>query len=135
MSIVYPIADMLTRIRNATHKRHAEVSLPHSRVKEAIARILESEGYILGLEVVPRDPQPLLLLKLKYQGERSRAVPAITGIRLVSKPSRRMYAGKDELPKPRAGMGTCIVSTSAGILSGVEAAARGLGGEVLFEVW
>ncbi len=133
--IAHPFADMLTRIRNANTQLHSEVSMPHSKTKEAIARILEAEGYIEGYEVVPGEPQPELSLKLKYQGERSRAKRVITTIRVVSKPSRRVYVGKDEVPQPLGGMGICILSTSQGIISGHEARERGIGGEVLCEVF
>jgi small subunit ribosomal protein S8 len=133
--IPYPIGDMLTRIRNANARFHPDVTMPHSKVKEAIARILELEGYIAGYDVIEKEPQPELRIKLKYVGERSRARRAINDIRLVSKPSRRVYAGKADLPKPLGGMGICIVSTSQGILAGREAASRGIGGEVLCEVW
>lgn len=135
MTVSDPIADMLTRIRNASEKLHADVAMPHSKMKEAVARILEAEGYVDGYEVVPNVPQPVLRIKLKYQGERSRAKRAITGIRLVSRPSRRMYAGKSKIPRPLRGLGVSIVSTSQGVFSGNEAAARGIGGEVLCEVW
>ncbi len=133
--IAHPIADMLTRIRNANAVFHPEVSMPHSKMKEAIARILQSEGYINSYEVVEHDPQPELVLKLKYQGERSRAKRAITTIKLVSKPSRRVYVSKDSIPRPLGGMGLCIISTSQGVLSGREARERGAGGEVLCEVF
>jgi len=109
--------------------------MPYSKVKEAIARILEQEGYIEGFEVIEREPQSELRIQLKYKGERMSAVRAISEIRLVSKPSRRVYAGKGDLPRPLAGMGISIVSTSQGVLSGREAQARGIGGEVLCEVW
>lgn len=135
MAIAHPIADMLTRIRNASEKFHPEVSMPHSKMKETIAGILESEGFIKGHEVIPQKPQPVLRLHLKYRGERSQAKRVITGIKLVSKPSRRVYAGKEEIPNPIGGLGICIVSTSQGILSGREAQERGIGGEVLCEVW
>jgi small subunit ribosomal protein S8 len=109
--------------------------MPYSKMKEAIARILEQEGYIEGFEVIEREPQSELHIQLKYAGERMSAVRAISEIRLVSKPSRRVYAGKGDLPRPLAGMGISIVSTSQGVLSGREAEARGIGGEVLCEVW
>ena len=133
--IPYPIGDMLTRIRNANRRFHADVAMPYSKVKEAIARILEQEGYIEGFEVIEREPQSELRIQLKYKGERMSAVRAISEIRLVSKPSRRVYAGKGDLPRPLAGMGISIVSTSQGVLSGREAQVRGIGGEVLCEVW
>ncbi len=133
--IPYPIGDMLTRIRNANRRRHSDVVMPHSKMKESIARILEEEGYIEGFEVIEQEPQSQLRIRLKYKGERTAAEGAISEIRLVSKPSRRVYAAKDEIPRPLAGMGIAIVSTSQGILSGKEAQARGIGGEVLCEVW
>jgi small subunit ribosomal protein S8 len=135
VTVADPIADMLTRIRNASTKLHADVAMPHSKMKEAIARILEAEGYIESFEVEAKEPQPVLRVRLKYQGERSRAKRVITGIRLVSRPSRRVYAGKARIPRPLRGLGICIVSTSQGVFSGTEAAARGIGGEVICEVW
>jgi small subunit ribosomal protein S8 len=133
--IPYPIGDMLTRIRNASARFHESVAMPHSKAKEAIAGILEAEGFIESYEVVDREPQAELRIVLKYKGERSKAQCAISALRLVSKPSRRVYVGKGEIPKPLAGMGISILSTSQGVLSGREAEARGLGGEVLCEVW
>ena len=133
--IPYPIGDMLTRIRNASRRYHPDVTMPHSKMKESIARILEQEGYIEGFEVIEQQPQSRLRILLKYKGERTAAQQAISEIRLVSKPSRRVYAGKGEIPQPLAGMGIAIVSTSQGILSGEEAKVRGIGGEILCEVW
>ncbi len=134
--IPYPIGDMLTRIRNANRRFHPTVSMPHSKLKEAVARILEQEGFILGYEVIDADPQPELVIRLKYKGTRIPQMKrAISEIRLVSKPSRRVYVEKDEIPSPLAGMGICILSTSHGVLSGKEARAQGVGGEVLCEVW
>lgn len=133
--IPYPIGDMLTRIRNANACFHPTVSMPHSKMKEAVANILAAEGYIQGIEVVEKDPQPELKIQLKYQGDRADTVCAISTIRLVSKPSRRVYVGKDNVPLPLGGMGLSIVSTSQGIISGKEAKTRGIGGEVLCEVW
>ncbi|MCK5246404.1 30S ribosomal protein S8 [Candidatus Bipolaricaulota bacterium] len=133
--IPYPIGDMLTRIRNANSCFHPSVSMPHSKMKEAVARILESEGYIVGFEVVEKEPQPELKIQLKYQGDRADTVCAISTIRLVSKPSRRVYVGKGAVPQPLGGMGTSIISTSQGIISGKDARVRGIGGEVLCEVW
>ena len=133
--IPYPIGDMLTRIRNANSRFHPSVSMPHSKMKEAVARILEAEGYVEGFEVVAKDPQPELKIQLKYQGDRSDTVCAISSIQLVSKPSRRVYVGKDSIPQPLGGMGISIISTSQGIISGKDAQLRGIGGEVLCEVW
>jgi len=133
--IPYPVGDMLTRIRNANSRFHPSVTMPHSKLKEAIAQILLAEGFVEGYEVIEQEPQAQLLVQLKYKGERTRAKRAISTIRLVSKPSRRIYAGKDEIPRPLGGMGVSIVSTSEGVLSGREARERGIGGEVLCEVW
>jgi len=133
--IPYPIGDMLTRIRNANRVFHPDVTMPHSKMKEAVAGILKAEGFIEGFEVIEKSPQPDLRIQLRYKGDRATAKRAISELKLVSKPSRRVYAGKDELPKPLAGMGICIVSTSQGILSGEQARARGIGGEVLCEIW
>ncbi|MBE0636642.1 30S ribosomal protein S8 [Candidatus Bipolaricaulota bacterium] len=133
--IPYPIGDMLTRIRNANSCFHPSVSMPHSKMKEAVAKVLESEGYIRSIEVVAKDPQPELKIQLKYQGDRADTVCAINSIHLVSKPSRRVYVGKDNVPQPLAGMGISIISTSQGIISGKEAKVRGIGGEVLCVVW
>ncbi|MEI6170879.1 MAG: 30S ribosomal protein S8 [bacterium] len=135
MMIPYPIGDMLTRIRNANSRLHDGVTMPHSRLKEAVAQILLLEGYVEAYERIEGDPQPQLRIHLKYRGERNRARRAISEIHLVSKPSRRVYVGRDEIPQPLGGMGISIVSTSQGVLSGKEARARGLGGEVLCEVW
>jgi len=133
--IPYPIGDMLTRIRNANARRHSTVSMPHSKMKEAVAHILEAEGYIDGYETVDKEPQPELVIRLKYHGDRADTVHAISTIRLVSKPSRRVYVGKDNIPQPLGGMGLSIISTSQGIISGKDARTRGIGGEVLCEVW
>lgn len=134
--IPYPIGDMLTRIRNANSSFHPDVTMPHSKLKEAVARILHAEGFIEGYEVVPQEPQPQLRITLKYVGKReTTAKRAISEIRLVSKPSRRVYVGKDNVPQPLSGMGLSIVSTSQGLLSDREARERGIGGEVLCEVW
>ncbi len=133
--IPYPIGDMLTRIRNGSAAFHAAVTMPHSKMKEAVARILEAEGYIEGYDVEAKDPQPELTIRLKYKGERADAVRAISSIQLVSKPSRRVYVGRDEIPRPLGGMGVAILSTSQGVLSGGDAQTRGIGGEVLCEVW
>jgi small subunit ribosomal protein S8 len=133
--IPYPIGDMLTRIRNANARLHADVTMPHSKMKQAIAEILLSEGFIRGYEVIEKEPQPELRIQLKYKGDRSDAKRAINTIRLVSKPSRRVYAGGQDIPRPLGGMGISIVSTSQGILAGDEARARGIGGEILCEIW
>jgi small subunit ribosomal protein S8 len=131
-----PIADMLSRIRNATIARHARVEMPASRLKVEIARILESEGYIQGFKVVePKAGEgvtALLRMFLKYgpRGER-----VITGIQRVSRPGRRVYFGRDDVPDVLAGLGTSILTTSRGVMTGREAVKVGVGGEVLCNVW
>ena len=131
-----PIADMLSRIRNATIARHTRVDMPSSRLKVEIARILESEGYIQGFSVLDvkagERPQAQLRVQLKYgpRGER-----LITGIERVSRPGRRVYFGSDEVPDVLAGLGTSILTTSRGVMTGREAVKAGVGGEVLCNVW
>ncbi len=127
-----PISDMLTRIRNATLARQARVEMPCSRLKVEIARILESEGYVQGFKVLDAQPgervQALLRVFLKYgpRGER-----VITGIQRVSRPGRRVYFGRDDVPDVLAGLGTSILTTSRGVMTGREAVKVGVGGEVL----
>jgi small subunit ribosomal protein S8 len=131
-----PIADMLARIRNATAARHNRVDMPSSRLKVEIARILESEGYIQGFKVLEAEPgervQAQLRVFLKYgpRGER-----VITGIERVSRPGRRVYASRDDVPEVLAGLGTAILTTSRGVMTGREATKVGVGGEVLCNVW
>jgi small subunit ribosomal protein S8 len=129
-----PIADMLSRIRNATLARQARVEMPTSRLKVEIARILESEGYIQGFKVVePRTGvQQVLRVVLKYgpRGER-----VITGLERVSRPGRRVYFGRDDVPDVLAGLGTSILTTSRGVMTGRDAVKSGVGGEVLCNVW
>jgi small subunit ribosomal protein S8 len=131
-----PIADMLSRIRNATVGRHTRVDMPSSRLKVEIARILESEGYIQGFKVLEPQAgeriQAHLRLFLKYgpKGER-----VIIGIQRVSRPGRRVYFGRDDVPEVLAGLGTSILTTSRGVMTGREAIKAGVGGEVLCNVW
>jgi small subunit ribosomal protein S8 len=131
-----PIADMLARIRNATAARHNRVDMPSSRLKVEIARILENEGYIQGFKVLAAEPgervQAQLRVFLKYgpRGER-----VITGIERVSRPGRRVYASRDDVPDVLAGLGTAILTTSRGVMTGREATKVGVGGEVLCNVW
>ena len=127
-----PIADMLTRIRNGLTVKHSEVAVPSSKEKVAIARILQEEGYIQGYDVTKDRPQPVLRILLKYTEDGD---PAITGLKRISKPGRRTYAGKNELPRVLSGMGTAIVSTSRGIMVDKKARRLGIGGEVLCHVW
>lgn len=131
-----PIADMLARIRNATLARHGRVEMPSSRLKVEIAKILQNEGYIQGFSVLdPKDgeqAQGQLRVFLKYgpRGER-----VITGIQRVSRPGRRVYFGRDDVPDVLAGLGTSILTTSRGVMTGREAVKAGVGGEVLCNVW
>jgi small subunit ribosomal protein S8 len=134
MSMTDPIADMLTRIRNGIQSRHDRVEMPASKLKVQIARILKSEGFISNYKVVEDDgkPQSSLRVYLKYSGD---GEPVIHGIERVSRPGRRVYRGKEEIPRVLGGLGLAIVSTSKGVLSGAEAAKSGVGGEVLCQVW
>ena len=134
-----PIADMLTRVRNANRALHDSASMPTSRMKEEIARILKDEGYIKDFEVVQRtddEDQPFpfrtLVIELKFGKDRRRV---ITDLKRVSKPGRRVYAGKDRLPRVLGGLGTAIMSTSSGVITNRQAAERGVGGEVIAFVW
>lgn len=127
-----PIADMLTRIRNANMALHDQVEMPGSHLKTEIARVLEEQGYIVGYEAGTDGIRSTLTVKLKYDQDRRRV---ITGITRVSKPGRRVYADKDSLPKVLGGMGIAIISTSQGLVTGHEARRRGVGGEVLCTVW
>jgi small subunit ribosomal protein S8 len=127
-----PIADMLTRIRNANRALHASASMPTSRMKEEIARILKEEGYIQDFRVEPGEPAATLVVELKFARDRRRV---ITDLKRVSKPGRRVYAGKDRLPRVLGGLGTAIMSTSTGVITHRQAAERGVGGEVIAFVW
>jgi small subunit ribosomal protein S8 len=132
MTVNDPIADMLTRIRNAGMARNPNTSMPSSKLLVAIADILKSEGYIRDFRVEERKPVSVLHIDLKYDHNRRHS---IRELKRVSKPGLRVYAGKDELPRVRNGLGTAIVSTPQGVLSGREARRRGIGGEVLCTVW
>jgi small subunit ribosomal protein S8 len=127
-----PIADMLTRIRNANRALHETASMPTSRMKEEIARILKEEGYIQDYRVEPGEPFSTLVVELKFARDRRRV---ITDLKRVSKPGRRIYAGKDRLPRVLGGLGTAIMSTSTGVITHRQAAERGVGGEVIAFVW
>ena len=128
-----PIADMLTRIRNALTAKHATVEVPSSKMKIAIADILVKEGYINGYEIVEGAVQNTILITLKYALEKNQKV--VTGLKRVSTPGLRVYAGVDNLPKVLGGMGIAILSTSKGILTDKEARAQHIGGEVLAYIW
>ena len=133
MSMTDPIADMLTRIRNGITSRHDRVELPASKLKVEIARILKAEGFISNFKLVEdTKPQATLRVYLKYSED---GEPVIHGIERVSRPGRRVYRAKDELPRVLGGLGLAIVSTSKGVLSGSEAQRSGVGGEVLCQVW
>ena len=127
-----PIADMLTRIRNAQTALHTDTSMPSSKLKEEVARILSEEGYIDGFSVVDGRVGRELTIRLRYDDER---VPALTGLSRVSKPGRRVYKGAKDVPRVRGGIGVAIVSTSDGVMSDREARRRNVGGEILCEVW
>ena len=133
MHITDPIADMLTRIRNALTARHETVTVPASKVKVAIADILVREGYIKGYEIVENPVQNDILITLKYAPVKGQKV--VTGLKRVSTPGLRVYAGVDNLPKVLNGMGIAILSTSKGILTDKEAREQRIGGEVLAYVW
>ena len=135
MSMSDPIADMLTRVRNALMRRHATVAMPLSKSKVAIAEVLKSEGYIEDFQVISQEPQSVLEIKLKYIGDRRHYRSVITGLERVSKPGRRVYVGKSEIPWVLSGMGVSIVTTSQGIMTGQQARRMGVGGEVLCKVW
>jgi small subunit ribosomal protein S8 len=132
MSVTDPIADMLTRVRNATSVRRSYVLIPHSRLKEAIARVLRDEGYVGRVETIREGKFPMLRIYLKYTEDREAIVQ---GMRRVSKPGRRIYAKKEDIPWVRYGLGTVVLSTPRGVVSGKEARRLGVGGEVLCEVW
>jgi len=132
MTMSDPIADMLTRIRNAQMAQHAYVLVPSSKIKKAIAKILVDEGYVKQVETVESKPQTMLRLWIKYDDERR---PVITGLRRVSKPGRRTYRGKGNIPWVLSGMGIAIVSTSRGLLTDRQARRLGVGGEVVCEIW
>jgi len=133
-----PIADMLTRIRNAVYGRHQRVDVPSSRFKTEIAKILEREGYIAGFKLLDVEPaegepaRPMIRLFLKYgpKGEK-----VISGLERVSRPGRRVYLGRDDVPRVMGGLGTAILTTSHGVMTGKDAVKAGVGGEVLCNIW
>jgi small subunit ribosomal protein S8 len=127
-----PIADMLTRIRNANKAMHERAEMPTSRLKEEIARILKEEGYISGYRVEKGDSYDSLVVELKFGKNRERV---ISNLKRVSKPGRRVYARKDRLPRVLGGMGTAILSTSKGVVTSRTAAEQGIGGEVVCFIW
>ena len=132
MNVSDPIADMLTRVRNASRARHTEVVVPASRTKREIARILKEEGFIADVREEREGPTDLLRLQLKYVDGK---VPVVSGLKRISKPGLRVYAQKTEIPRVLGGLGIVIVSTSKGIMTGSQAKQAQLGGEILAYVW
>ncbi|WP_346354681.1 30S ribosomal protein S8 [Azotosporobacter soli] len=132
MVMTDPIADMLTRIRNANSVYHDKVEIPASKIKEAVAVILKEEGFVKGYEMIQDSKQGVLKVSLKYGPNREKV---ITGLKRISKPGLRVYAKKDQLPRVLGGLGIAIISTSKGIMTDKTARREGLGGEVLAYVW
>jgi len=133
MSMTDPVADMLSRIRNGIQAHHDRVEIPASKLKVEIARILKSEGFIRNYSLADKEkPQGTLRIDLKYSPD---GEPVIHGIERISRPGRRVYRNKQEIPRVLDGLGLAIVSTSKGVLSGSEAAKSGVGGEILCQVW
>jgi small subunit ribosomal protein S8 len=137
MTIIDPIADMLTRIRNAVMAGHTLVAMPSSKLKIEIAKIMKDEGYLEGFDIADSDdsPQKVLRLKIKYIGERRERRPVISGIERVSKPGRRIYTKKQDIPWVLSGIGVAILSTPKGVMTGARARQLGVGGEILCKVW
>ncbi|MBI5685706.1 MAG: 30S ribosomal protein S8 [Verrucomicrobia bacterium] len=131
MNITDSIGDMLTRVRNAYSAAKPEVLVPHSKLKAEIARLLKKEGYVNDFEVVKEGAHKQIRIELRFSGK----TPAIEGIKRVSRPGRRVYVGSEEMPRVQGGMGTALVSTSRGIMTGVEARRMKVGGELLCTVW
>ncbi|PKB66884.1 MAG: 30S ribosomal protein S8 [SAR202 cluster bacterium Io17-Chloro-G4] len=132
MPVTDPVADMLTRIRNAIQVKHDSVNVPHSKLKVAIAKILKDEGYIRDYDMPRGQAHPTIRIHLSYREARA---PAITGLKRVSKPGLRTYVGKGEIPRVFGGLGVAILSTSNGVMGGREAWRQGVGGELLCYVW
>lgn len=133
-----PIADMLTRIRNALMVESTQVHVPHSKLKLEMTRVLNEEGYIGEFEVVSDEAKPYLsniIIQLKYFGDRRDRRPVITGLQRISKPGRRIYVGKSEIPWVLSGMGIAVLTTNRGVMTGQTARRQGVGGEVLCYVW
>ena len=131
MALTDPIADMLTRVRNANSAGKPTVSMPSSKKLVEIARIMAEEGYVAGYEVVAGEPRATLEITLKY----NKKSKTIRGIKRISKPGLRIYAGKDELPRVLGGLGTAIISTSEGVMADRDARIKGIGGEVIAYIW
>lgn len=132
MSMTDPIADLLTRIRNAAKEKHEKVEIPASRLKANVVRVLKEEGFIKNFRLMREDGRPVIKVYMKYTDD---GASVIQGIRRVSRPGLRKYSGYEDLPKPLGGAGVAIVSTSKGVITGHKARIQKLGGEVLCEVW
>ena len=132
MSMTDPIADMLTRIRNAARAKHRRVDMPASKMKASIAKILQEEGYIQGVRMIEDDKQGVLRIFLRYNDSRD---SIIKGIERVSKPGRRVYVSRNGVPRVLGGYGVSIVSTSQGLMTGLAARQKGIGGELVCQVW
>ena len=137
MTVIDPIADMLTRIRNAVMAGHTLVAMPSSKLKVEIAKIMKDEGYLEGFEQVENEEssQKVLRMKIKYVGERRARRSVISGIERVSKPGRRVYTKKQDIPWVLSGIGVAILSTPKGVMTGARARQLGVGGEILCKVW
>ena len=135
MSMTDPVADFLTRLRNAAKAQHHDVTIPSSRLKRELARILKEEGYIEGFELVPPGegrPSEAITVTLKYTDQRK---PVISGMKRVSRSGQRTYVDHEHIPRIQGGMGTAIISTSSGVMTGHNARLKGVGGEVVATVW
>ncbi len=126
-----PISDLIIRIKNALMASHDQLSLPNSKAKKAVADILASEGYVTSVEVDDKEKHPQLVIKLKYVGKS----PAITGVKRLSKPGRRLYSSSTDLPKTLGGYGITIISTNKGVMTDAEARKQNVGGELLCQIW
>jgi small subunit ribosomal protein S8 len=132
MPVTDPIADFLTRIRNAHMAMHETLNLPHSKIKESLSKILREEGFILAYKVEEGDPFKSITITLKYVDDRQ---PAIRKMQRISKPGRRIYVNRDDIPVVLGGLGVSVLSTSKGLMTGKKARTDGVGGEVLFEIY
>lgn len=137
MSVVDPIADMLTRIRNGVMAGHSQVAIPSSKIKAEIAKILKQEGFVESYEVVDGESsnRKILRVRIKYVGERRERRAVLTGLERVSKPGRRVYTKKQDIPWILSGIGVAILSTPKGVMTGQRARQLGIGGEILCKVW
>lgn len=132
MPVTDPVADMLTRIRNAIQARHDSVLVPHSKLKQAIAQLLKEQGYIRDFDMPRGHAHPTMRVHIAYRANRE---PVISGLKRVSKPGLRVYVGKGEIPRIYGGIGTAVISTSKGVMAGRQAWREGIGGELLCYVW